>query len=86
MQSAWTKNLRTQEEKDRFQNTLLGSKEILNRLAELLKEKETELDRSEKSLETYANPSWAYKQAHLNGYAAALSYINKLINLDHQKD
>lgn len=86
MLTVWTKNLRTQQEKDNFNNTLLGSRPVLERLYELLNEKEVDLDRSERSLKAYDNPNWAYQQAHKNGCASMLSSIKELINLDHQKE
>lgn len=84
MITAWTKNIRSDEEKERFQNTLLGSKEVFNRLIDLLDEKEKELDRSNKNLNDYDSPNWAYRQAHKNGYSSALSFIKTLIDLDQQ--
>jgi len=86
MLSAWTKNLKTEEERDRFLNTLLGARPVLERLTELLIEKEVDLDRSERSIKVYDNPNWAYQQAHKNGCAAMLSSFKTLINLDQQKD
>lgn len=85
MLTVWTKNLRTEEEKDNFNNQLLGARPVLERLAELLNEKEVELDRSEKSVKSYENPNWAYLQAHKNGCASMLQSVKELINLDQQK-
>ena len=86
MQSAWFKNLKTDEEQSRFMNSLLGAKPVLERLKELLEEKEKEIELSERSLASYDNPNWAYKQAHKNGSLSSLSTIKNLINLDQQKD
>lgn len=85
MLTAWTKNLKTPEEQDNFTNQLLGARPVLERLTDLLTEKEVELDRSERTQKAYENPNWAYLQAHRNGYAGALQAIKELINLDHQK-
>ena len=85
MLTVWTKNLRTEEEKDNFNNQLLGARPVLERLTELLNEKEVELDRSERSVKAYDNPNWAYLQAHKNGCASMLQSVKELINLDQQK-
>lgn len=85
MLTVWTKNLKTTEEQDNFNNQLLGARPVLQRLYEMLDEKDKELDRSERTQKAYENPNWAYLQAHRNGYAGALQFIKELINLDHQK-
>lgn len=82
----WTANLQTDEEKENFKNSLRGAKPVLNRLAEILEMKETELDRSMKSLKQYQSPNWVAETAHKNGYASALSNMKELISLDQQKD
>jgi hypothetical protein len=85
MLTVWTKNLKTEEEKDNFNNQLLGARPVLERLHDLLNEKEVELDRSERTLKAYENPNWAYLQAHKNGCASMLQSIKELINLDQQR-
>lgn len=86
MLTVWTKNLKTQEEKDNFNNQLFGARPVLERLYQLIDEKEVELDRSERSLKAYDNPNWAYQQAHKNGCASMLQSIKELINLDQQRE
>lgn len=85
MLTVWTKNLPTEQEKDNFNNQLLGARPVLERLQELLDEKEVELDRSERSLKAYDNPNWGYLQAHKNGCASMLQSVKELINLDQQR-
>jgi hypothetical protein len=85
MYDIWTSNLQTPEEKERFNNSLRGSKTVLDRLAEIIDQKEMDLDRSQKSLKQYQTPNWQYETAHKNGYASALTNIRELINLDQQK-
>ena len=84
MYSIWTQHLKTAEEKERFKNTLLGSKEVLSRLYDILEEKDKEQLRSELSISAYDNPNWAYRQAHLNGRSYVTASIKNLINLDHK--
>lgn len=81
----WTENLKTEEEKQRFLNTLKSSQSVLERLQEIIKQQKSVIESSETDIETYDTPNWSSKQAHLNGYRNALNYINKLIDLDHQK-
>ncbi len=82
----WTKNLRTPEEKEKFQNSVLGSKLVLERLVQILNEEEAELDRSEASTSQYDSPSWSSLQAHRNGDRSRLRWMKALLNLDQQKD
>lgn len=86
MFTVWTKNLKTEEEKENFTNQLIGARPVLQRLSDLLTEKEAELDRSERSQKAYENPNWAYLQAHRNGCAGMLQSIKDLINLDQQRE
>lgn len=86
MLTVWTKNLKTEEERENFNNQLLGARPVLQRLSDLLDEKEKELDRSERSQKAYENPNWAYLQAHRNGCAGMLQSIKELLNLDHQRE
>lgn len=86
MLTIWTKNLKTNEERDNFNNQVLSAKPVLDRLVQILSEREEELERSERSLKAYDNPNWAYMQAHKNGYYSMLQNVRDLINLDQQKE
>ncbi len=81
MISAWTKHLK-EEEKERFRNSVLGSKVVLDRLQEILKEMEDDQNRIERDSRIYDTPNWDYKIAHLNGFRDCLTKVSKLINLD----
>jgi len=85
MISAWTKHLKTEEEKDRFAKGLMASKHVLDRLQELLDQEKAALESAEISPKMYDSPNWDYKQAHTNGFKSALRTVSKIINLD-QKD
>jgi hypothetical protein len=78
----WTKNIKDEEEKERFVQNVLHSKLIFRRMKEILKEYEEDLDSKETNLKTYEVPNWAHRQAHCNGYRQALRQIDKLITLD----
>lgn len=84
MISAWTKHIKDESEKERFNNELLGSKRVLDRLGALLQEVEGDLDNTEMNPKIYDLPNWDYRQAHTNGYRACLKTIKKLITLDQQ--
>jgi len=86
MKTAWTQHLKTQEEKDRFHNSVIGSRLVLERLATILTEKEKGAERVIQSLSSYDSPSWSFKAADNNGYSRAIAEIKSLINLDQQKD
>lgn len=77
----WSSHL-PQEEREKFENRVKGSKDVLDRLLTLISQKEEELNRSENVLAQYDNPNWHFRQAHQNGYRSCQSKIQKLINLD----
>jgi hypothetical protein len=84
MITKWTSNLKSQAEVDAFKNEVLGSKRVLSRLQELLKQVEDEQDRIEANPKIYELPNWDYRQAHLNGFRECLNTVNKIINLDQE--
>lgn len=81
MISAWTKHL-PEEQKEQFKNEVLGSKTVLKRLQDLLKEMEGDLDSKEVNVKTYDLPNWDYRQAHLNGFRDCLNKLNLILTLD----
>ena len=85
MISAWTKHLEKPEEKDRFKNTVQSSKPVLDRLKDMLKEVESDLDSTELNTKVYDIPNWDYRQADINGFRRCLKTINKIITLDQQE-
>lgn len=85
MISAWTKHLKTEDEKQRFRNSVLGAKHVINRLDELLVEEEEKLTRQEINVDALYTPNWDYVQAYWNGFRACLRLIRKLINLDQKE-
>lgn len=80
----WTKHLHSAKEKQDFETYVLGSKALLNRLKDIMEEKERALDRSETSIETYSIPNWEYRQAHKNGNRESLQWLKQLVDLDKQ--
>ena len=84
MITAWTKHLKTDEEKEQFNKRLKSSRYVLGRLQELLDEEKAGLEAAEISPKIYETPNWDYKQAHTNGFKAALKMVSKLITLDQE--
>ena len=80
----WTKNLKTDEQKETFRKKVLSASDVLERLHDILDEKEKALDRAETNIEFYGLPNWDYRQAHKNGNRESLSWLKKLIDLDQQ--
>jgi hypothetical protein len=86
MISAWTDHLETEEEKKRFRDYVRGSRELLNRLKEILEAQEANFDSIESSPKQFDNPNWDYKQAYRNGQRSAVRAILTLIDLDRGAD
>lgn len=82
----WTNHLKTQEEKEAFANLLQGSKQVLDRLSQILKQEEGEITRTELSVEAYDNPNWSHKQAFKNGQRSVYRKLQHLMNLDQQSN
>lgn len=85
MYTAWTKHIKDQEEKIKFQNQVLAAKPVLEHLIRLMREDEEAQDAGEMNVKSFDTPNWDYKQAFRNGYRAHRSLITKLINLDQQE-
>lgn len=85
MNIAWTHHLKTEEDKDKFRNQILGAKPVLQRQADIIREEMFNLDAAESDPKTYDTPSWSHKQADLNGYRRALRRMLKLVDLDQQQ-
>ena len=84
MYTKWTEHLQDQKDKEHFRNRVIGSKDVFERLTQILDEKERDLNLKEVSIETYNQPNWAERQAHHNGYRSCLHALRKLIDLDKQ--
>jgi hypothetical protein len=84
MKIQWTSNLKTEEEKDKFQRQVWAAKPVLERLDYLLNERQKAIDTIETSVEKYSQPGWSAIQAHYNGERASIKYIRTLIDLDQE--
>lgn len=82
MISAWTDNLKTEEEKIQFRNQILGAKPVLKRLQEMIKQEEDALERTELNSKIYDLPNWDYRQADINGCRRFARTVKTLITID----
>lgn len=83
MYSVWTKHLKEEKKQEQFKNSVLGSKQVLDRAVEILKVEEEKLTREEIDPKNYGS-GYAYYQAHLNGVRSGLRKAQDLLNLDQQ--
>lgn len=80
----WTKNLNTPEEKKQFEAQVYSAKQVLDRLKELIEEKDRILTTTEISEKSFDTPNWAEKQAFKNGFRSCLIGLKNLIDLDQR--
>lgn len=86
MYTKWTQHLKDPEEKQRFENSIRSAAPVLEQLQVFLKEEELALNRSETDIRVFDQPNWAERQAFKNGYRSCLGILQKLVDLDQQKD
>lgn len=82
MNYLWTSHLPTTKEKEDFKALVIRARPVLERLGELIKQKDQSLIQREVSLSTYETPNWDYKQAHINGYRSTIAWLETLLNID----
>ena len=72
--------LKTAKGKDaeQLEITLRNATIALGEVRRILKERLRDLETKEMSESEYENPSWAYKQAHINGGKSELTRLIKL--------
>jgi hypothetical protein len=86
MYSIWTQHLDEEASKDRFRQSISAAKSILDRLKNIIEEREGVINSIETGVEIYTKPGWDALLAHYNGEKASLKFIKKLIDLDQQKE
>jgi hypothetical protein len=74
MKTIWFMDLPKDQQED-FKKQVSSSKDVLEKLENILKTKIKEITLSE----DYDNPSWAYKQADRNGYNRALTEVLNIL-------
>lgn len=75
--TAWTRHIKDPEIKKSMEQAVKHDTLVLARLADILKEK-IESTSFTNTLD-YDRPSWAYRQAHINGLLSAYKEILNLI-------
>lgn len=85
MFSKWTQHLRSDTDKEEFRQAIKGSKPILDRIIQILDERETAIDTYTCDVKTFDSPSWPYLQAALVGKKSELREIKKLLTLDQKE-
>ena len=80
----WFSHLKDKQSQDSFKQGVLGSRFVLDRLHEIV----YNIVKNEDSPATadYESPSWAYKQAHLNGRKAAFNEILTLLKFSDNEE
>lgn len=76
----WVKSLPTEKEKKDFEKILRNSLLVLNRLYEILNEKQISIDKQTINPKDFDNPNWAYKQAYKCGQKSILQDLKDLLN------
>ncbi len=84
MFTKWTSHISDPEEKVRFENQIISARPVLERLAQLISDDESSLDRVELSVKQFEVPNWEYRQSFYNGSRASYKSLLKLIDLDQQ--
>lgn len=79
--TAWYEGLDEKEKKE-TESLIKASSLLLRRLDQVLDNQQKNLDRVENNLDVYSSPSWAYKQAHLNGTRQAYQTMKALLRID----
>lgn len=79
LQLDWTKHLKTADEKEKFAALVVNSRQLLDRLKDIVDERLLAIETKEGLFETYENPAYASWQAHQNGKRASLKDIRKLL-------
>lgn len=81
----WTSHLKDPKEKSEFEKEVLRAKDVLDRLKQIILNKENTLDRIETSIQVYDTPNWDVRQAHKNGNRETLMFFRKLVDIDQQR-
>lgn len=76
----WIRHLKDQSKKEEFEQAVRASSTALNRLYDLVTEKEADIYNHETSaVVDFNDPSWAFKQAFRNGQKSSLKEIRQLL-------
>jgi hypothetical protein len=80
MQTQWFRKAKSPQQRDEIKQIVLGSQKALDILAEICYNTIQESE-SRRISDDYDSPSWAHKQADLNGYIRAYKEMSRLLNV-----
>lgn len=82
MLGTWTSNVANKpEEKASFEDYLRNSTRLLDRLLQIIEDKQAYLETKSHCYSEYDDAGWPYRQAHLNGRKAELAELKQLLTL-----
>jgi hypothetical protein len=76
----WTKGIHDPKKKEAFEATIRNSHVVLERLYDILVEREGELTSSECTVSDYDTPNWDVRQAHRNGERSQIRKLKDLLS------
>lgn len=82
MITAWTKDCKTEEDKQQRIESIQRAQWLIDLINSLVDSNMASQEATEISPKVYENANWAYRQAHLNGYKQALTDFKKLLTTD----
>lgn len=74
----WVSHIKDKDEKEAFRSRLIAQQDIWERLEQIVMQK---LEANSEDIKDYDCPSWAYRQAHVNGYREAYLEMLDLLPL-----
>jgi len=82
----WTSDIKDTAKKKKMEMAVRNAAHdvVLSKLKEIIGQRIDRTGDLPLKLEEYDNPAWAYKQAHLNGYAAGLKFVYDLIDIEKE--
>jgi hypothetical protein len=84
MYSKWTDHLQDPKAKSDFERDIWSSRLVLDRVVQVIDEKDKELRVTTESESMFDKPNWEFRRAYKDGYAAALRNIKAFVDLDKQ--
>lgn len=82
MLSAWSNHLvKDPEAKKQFEEYVKGSKNLTDRLQDILTDVDKGVENSDLSAKAFDNPNWAYLQAYKNGCKAMLQRVKTITDI-----
>lgn len=82
MKLEWTKNSKSEKDKQELEEIIRRATIPFGRLKEIIQERLEVLDRDEESIKDFDQPNWEHKQAFRNGVRATHKYYLNLLDFD----